>query len=102
MGRPRKKVRGRRPKLPAHEQSLLHTLMVCASLDKLDSFTQNLEKLNNGFEYADTLLRDENLTIYSAFPWNQTEASYQWANVRDEINASKDNHEECMEYGYDD
>lgn len=81
----RKKAPKRLSKVTKHEHNLLFLLLVAQSKGLLASFCHLLEEMHGGLDYADLLMEQENLTIYSAFPWAQSGNEGQWKQLKNEI-----------------
>ena len=75
-------------KVSKHEHNLLHTLFIAARKDLLSAFVHNLEYMHNGLDFADLLMEQENLTIFSAFPWQQTGQEGTWKQLKNDIAVS--------------
>jgi len=75
-------------KVSTHEHNLLHLLFICQYKGVLESFVTNLESLHGGLDFADLLMEQENLTIFSAFPWAQSGEGDRWKSIKNEIEVS--------------
>ena len=87
-----KKSKVRKPikltKITNYQHKLLHTLLVTESKGLLDRFISNIETLHGGLDFADVLEKQENLTIFSAFPWEQTGEPNTWKQLKNDIAVS--------------
>lgn len=75
-------------KVTQHEHNLLHTMFIAERKGLLTAFIHNLEHMHGGLDFADLLMKQNNLTIFSAFPWQQTGEESTWKQLKNDIAVS--------------